>query len=179
MVRLIPNGVIPPAISGQRRISVAGDVDEASPTVEWKESQMSYVLCAVDESGSEEAVRAAIEFCLDGIADLKLVGIVEDKLTDSTRATAGERVRRYKMVSLGLDRAAEAARRAGVAATTTVRAGSAIEELAREADAVGSGELFFIRTRGRIGAALARKPRRELAHVSLGAATVAELAKAA
>jgi hypothetical protein len=160
-------------------MSAAAEVGEASPTVEWKESQMSYVLCAVDESGSEEAVRAAIDFCLDRIADLKLVGIVEDKLSDSTRAAAGERVRRYKSVSLGLDRAAEAARRAGVTATTTVRAGNAIDELVREADAVGSGELFFIRTRSRIGAALARKPRRELAHVSLGASTVAELAKAA
>jgi hypothetical protein len=140
---------------------------------------MSYVLCAVDESGSEEAVRAAIDFCVDHLADLKLVGIVEDKLTDSTRGTGGERVRRYKMVSLGLDRAAEAARRAGVLATTTVRAGNAIDELVREADAAGSGELFFIRARGRIGAALARKPRRELARVSLGVATVAELAKAA
>jgi hypothetical protein len=159
-------------------MSAAAEVGEASPTVEWKESQMSYVLCAVDESGSEEAVRAAIDFCLDRIADLKLVGIVEDKLSDSTRAAAGERVRRYKSVSLGLDRAAEAARRAGVTATT-VRAGNAIDELVREADAVGSGELFFIRTRSRIGAALARKPRRELAHVSLGASTVAELAKAA
>jgi hypothetical protein len=111
--------------------------------------------------------------------DMKLVGIVEDKLTDSTRGTGGERVRRYKMVSLGLDRAAEAARRAGVLATTTVRGGNAIDELVREADAAGSGELFFIRARGRIGAALARKPRRELARVSLGVATVAELAKAA
>src|SRR5688500_13073042 len=108
---------------------------------------MSDVLCAVDESGSGEAVHAAIDFCVDHIADLKLVGIVEDKLTDSTRATGGERVRRYKMVSLGLARAAEAARRAGVQATTTVRAGNAMEELVREADAVDSGELFFIRTR--------------------------------
>jgi hypothetical protein len=140
---------------------------------------MAGVVCAVDEAGSAEAVRAAVDFCSEHDADLRLVGIVEDKLTDSTRGTGGERVRRYKTVSLGLDRASEAAREAGVLATTTVRVGKPLDELVREAEAVGSGELFFVRTRGRIGAALARKPRRELAHISLGASTVAELAKAA
>jgi hypothetical protein len=148
-------------------------------TIERKESQMPCVVCAVDESGSEEAVRAAIDFCLEHAADLRLVGIVEDKFTDSTRATGGERVRRNKWVNLGLHRATEAAHRADVFATTTIRAGNPTEELLREAEAVGSGELFFVRTRRRLGAALARKPRRELAHVSLGASTVAELAKAA
>ena len=140
---------------------------------------MSNVVCAVDESGSEEAVSAAIDVCLEHDADLRLVGVVEDKFTDSTRATSGERVRRNKTVKLGLRRAAEAARQAGVFATTTIRAGNPMKELLAEADAVGSGELFFVRTRGRIGAALARKPQRELAHVSLGTSTVAELAKAA
>jgi hypothetical protein len=140
---------------------------------------MAGVVCAVDEAGSAEAVRAAVDFCSKQDVDLRLVGIVEDKLTDSTRATGGERVRRYKMVSLGLALAAAAARGAGVHATTTVRAGKPMEELLREAKAVGSGELFFVRRRGRIGAALARKPRRELAHVSLAASTVADLAKAA
>jgi hypothetical protein len=140
---------------------------------------MAGVVCAVNEAGSAEAVRAAVDFCSEHDVDLRLVGIVEDRLTDSTRATGGERVRRYKLVSLGLDRAAEAAREAGVWATTTVRVGNPLDELVREAEAVGSGELFFVRTRGRIGAALARKPRRELAHVSVGASTVAELAKAA
>jgi hypothetical protein len=140
---------------------------------------MSYVVCAVDESGSEEAVQAAIDVCLEHSADLRLVGIVEDRLTDSTRATGGERVRRNKTVKFGLNRAIEAARNAGVFATTTIRAGDLTKELLAEADAVGSGELFFVRKRGRIGAALTRKPRRELAHVSVGASTVAELAKAA
>ncbi|MDQ3858124.1 MAG: hypothetical protein M3327_06700 [Actinomycetota bacterium] len=140
---------------------------------------MAGVVCAVDEAGGAEALRAAVDFCSEHDVDLRLVGIVEDKLTDSTRATGGERVRRYKTVSLGVARAAAAAREAGVLATTTVRAGNPTEELLREAKAVGSGELFFVRRRGRIGAALARKPRRELAHVSLGASTVAELAKAA
>lgn len=140
---------------------------------------MSSILCAVDESGSEEAVRAAIDVCLEHDADLRFVGVVEDKFTDSTRATSGERVRRNKTVKLGLQRAVEAAREAGVRATTTIRAGAVLNELLAEADAVGSGELLFVRTRGRIGAALARKPRTELAHVSLDASTVAALAKAA
>jgi hypothetical protein len=140
---------------------------------------MAGVVCGVDEAGGAEAVRAAVDFCSEHDVDLRLVGIVEDKLTDSTRATGGERVRRYKMVSLGLARAAAAAREAGVVATTTVRAGKPMGELLREAKAVGSGELFFVRRRGRLRAALARKPRRELAHVSLAAPTVAELAQAA
>ncbi len=140
---------------------------------------MASVVCAVDEAGSAEAVRAAVDFCVEHAADLRLVGIVEDKLTDSTRATGGERVRRYTFVTHGLVRAIEAARAAGVSTTTTVRLGDVTEELLREAKAVGSGELFFVRTRGRIAAALTRKPRRELAHISLGASTVAELAKAA
>jgi hypothetical protein len=140
---------------------------------------MPSVVCAIDESGSEEAVRAAIDFCLEHAADLRLVGLVEDKLTDSTRATGGERVRRNKTVKLRLHGAAEAARRAGVLATTTIRAGNVMKELLAEADAVGSGEILFVRTRGRIRATLAGKPWREAAHVSLGASTVGELAKAA
>jgi hypothetical protein len=140
---------------------------------------MPSVVCAVDEAGGAEAVRAAVDFCAEHEADLRLVGIVADKLTDSTRATGGERVRRYAFVTHGLVRAIEAARAAGVPTTTTVRLGDVTDELLREAEAVGSGELFFVRRRGPISAALARKPRRELAHVSLGAPTVAELAKAA
>jgi len=140
---------------------------------------MAGVVCAVDEAGGGEALRAAVDFCSEHDVDLRLVGIVEDKLTDSTRGTGGERVRRYKTVSLALARAAAAARAAGVPATTTVRGGNPVEELLKEAKAVGSGELFFVRRRGRIGAAMARKRRRELAHLSLSASTVAELAKAA
>ena len=139
---------------------------------------MPCVVCVVDESGTEEAVRAAIDFCLEHVADLRLVGIVEDKLTDSNRA-GGERVRRNKTVKLRLHRAVEAARSANVPATTTIRAGNVMKELLTEADAVGSGELFFVRTRGRIQAALTSKPRSEAAHVSLGASNVRELARAA
>jgi hypothetical protein len=82
-------------------------------------------------------------------------------------------------VKLGLERAAEAARQAGVHATTTIRAGNVMKELLAEAGAVGSGELFFVRTRGRIRAALTGKAPREVAHVSLAASTVKEFAKAA
>jgi hypothetical protein len=140
---------------------------------------MPRVVCAVDESGSEEAVTAAIRFCLEHGADLRLVGVVEDKFTDSTLTTGGDRDRRTMMVTRRLHRAAEAARAAGVLATATVRAGNVTKEVLGEAHAVGSDELFFVRTRGWFGAALARRPRRELAHVSLGASRVGELAKAA
>ncbi|MDQ3867619.1 MAG: hypothetical protein M3304_12470, partial [Actinomycetota bacterium] len=36
---------------------------------------MPSVVCAVDEAGSEEAVRAAIDFCVEHGADLRLVGL--------------------------------------------------------------------------------------------------------
>jgi hypothetical protein len=140
---------------------------------------MPYVVCAVDERDSEDAVRAAIEFCLEQEADLRLVGVVKDKLSDSTRATAGERIRRYNAVKLQLDSATNTARAAGVRATTTVRAGDLSKEVLAEAEAVGSGELFFVRTRGRIRAAISRKPRKETVHLSFDASTVAELARAA
>jgi nucleotide-binding universal stress UspA family protein len=128
---------------------------------------------------SREAVRAAIDFCREHGADLRLVGVVEDKLTDSTRSGAGERARRYKAVGLALKQAAETAAATGVVATTAVRVGDPTRELLREAEAVGSGDLFFVRARGRIRATLSRKPRSELAHVSLASFMAAELAKAA
>ncbi len=136
-------------------------------------------ICAVDEAGSEEAVRAAIDFCVEHGGDLRLVGVVADKVTDSTRATGGERVRRYNTVRFGVERAADAARKKGVVATTVVRVGDVMEELLEEANKVGSGELFFVRTRGRIRAALTGQPRREPAHVSLDASNVRELARVA
>jgi hypothetical protein len=140
---------------------------------------MPPVVCAVDGPASREAVRAAVDFCREHQADLRLVGIVEDKLTDSTRSGGGERVRRYKTVTLALKHAAETATATGVVATTAIRVGDPMRELLREAEAVGSGELFLVRARGRIRATLNRKPRSELAHVSLGTFTARNLAKAA
>ena len=69
-----------------------------------KGSQMHSVVCGIDESGSHEAVIAAVNYCRENGASLRLVGIVKDRLGDSTRATAGERVRRSKAVSLELNR---------------------------------------------------------------------------
>jgi hypothetical protein len=142
-----------------------------------KESQMHSVLCGIDESGSPEAVGAAIEYCRENGAELRLVGIVKDKFSGPTHGGAGERIRRYKTVKFELDRAAESARAAGVTALTTVRVGEAIRELLREADAIGSTELFYVRTRGQIRAAFTRQPRREMV-VQVRAAT-GELATAA
>ena len=55
---------------------------------------MRTVLCGIDESGSHEAVIAAIDYCRENGTSLRLVGIVRDRLGDSTRGTAGERARR-------------------------------------------------------------------------------------
>lgn len=141
---------------------------------------MPTVVCAVDELDGEEAVKAAIDFCLENEAELRLLGIVKDKFTDSTRGTGGERVRRRKAVAAALDRAGDAARAAGVPYTKTFRIGKSVEDLVlAEAHAVASGEIFFVRKRGRLGAALTRAPRREPAHISLDMSAVRELAAAA
>jgi nucleotide-binding universal stress UspA family protein len=140
---------------------------------------MHPVLCGIDESGSREAVRAAVVYCRKNRGNLKLVGGVEDKLSDSTRGTAGERVRRSKTVRLELDRAAEEARAAGVTVSTTLRAGNPVAELLREAAATGSGEVFYVSSRSLIRAALTRQPRRELRHISATTPTNRQQAAAA
>jgi hypothetical protein len=128
---------------------------------------------------SREVVQAAVLLCLDRGADLRLVGVVEDKLSDSTRGTGGERVRRYKRTRQELDWAAETARTAGVVATTTVRAGNVTMEALREADAIDASDVFFVHPRGRIRAALARKPRIHMEHVKRLPSSMHELATAA
>jgi hypothetical protein len=140
---------------------------------------MPTVLCAIDESGSPEAVRAAVNYSRKHQADLRLVGVVQDELGDSARGTAGERVRRSMTVRLELDRAAEAARAAGVTVSTTLRAGSTVHELLRELVAIGSAEVFYVRTRGAIRAALTRQPRREVVHSSVGTPINEQIALAA
>jgi hypothetical protein len=140
---------------------------------------MTRVLCAIDESGSPAAVHAAVDYCREHQAELRLVGVVSAKLSDSTRGTAGERVRRSLMVRFELDRAAKAARAAGVITTTTLRAGNAVRELLREVVAIGSAEVFYVRTRGAIRAALSGRPRQEVVHVSVGTPVDEQIAVAA
>jgi hypothetical protein len=140
---------------------------------------MHSVLCGIDESGSHEAVRAAVNYCRENRADLRLIGFVKDKLSDTTTVIAGERIRRSKTVRLELDRAAEAARAAGVAVSTTLRAGNPVPGLLREAAATDSGEIFYVSSRGLIRAALTRQPRRELMHLSVTTPTHGQLAAAA
>jgi hypothetical protein len=144
-----------------------------------RRDQMLTVVCGIDESGSPEAVRGAVDYCREHHADLRLVGVVQDKLGDSTRGTAGERVRRSRTVRLELDRAAEAARSAGVTVSTTLRAGNTVHELLREVVAMGSAEVFYVRTRGAIRAALTRQPRREVVHSSVGTPINEQIAVAA
>jgi hypothetical protein len=140
---------------------------------------MATVVCAVDDREGAEAVHAAVDFCLEHGADLRLVGVVRDRFTDSSRGTAGQRVRRRNAVHTALERAADIARTAGVTVTTTVRLGRVENALLAEANAVGSGEFFFVRTRSRIRAAVTGTPRREAVHVAMGESTVRQLAAAA
>jgi universal stress protein family protein len=144
-----------------------------------EEQVKPFVLCGIDESGSPEAVRAAIDSSRKRGADLRLVGIVRERFSDSTRSLAGERVRRHKQVKLALERAAETARTAGLSVVTTIRGGDPARELAQEADAIGSGELFYVRSRGPIRAILSRRPRRELVHIAAATPSFVELSKAA
>jgi hypothetical protein len=140
---------------------------------------MRSVVCGIDESGSHEAVTAAINYCRENRTSLRLVGIVRDKLSDTTTVIAGERIRRSKTVRLELNRAAEAARAAGVPVSMILRAGNPVPELVREAVAAGSGEVFYVSSRGRIRAALTRQPRRELMHLSESTPSNGQLAAAA
>jgi hypothetical protein len=140
---------------------------------------MRSVVCGIDESGSHEAVTAALKYCRENRTNLRLVGIVKDKLSDSTRGMAGERVRRSKTVSLELNRAAETARAAGVPVSMVLSAGNPLVEFLREAAATGSGEVFYVSSRGLIRAALTRNPRRVLTHLSATSPTSGRLAAAA
>jgi hypothetical protein len=140
---------------------------------------MHSVLCGIDESGSDQAVRAAVDYCRENQVGLRLIGFVRDKPSDTTTVLAGERVRRSKTVRLELDRAAETARTASVPVTTTLRAGNLEPELLQEAAATGTGEIFYVSSRGLIRATLTRQPRRELVHLSTNAPTNTQLAAAA
>jgi len=144
-----------------------------------KESQMHPVLCGIDESGSREAVRAAFDYCRKNRGNLKLVGVSSTSSATPRAERRGERVRRSKTVRLELDRAAEKARAAGVTVSTTLRAGNPVAELLREAAATGSGEVFYVSSRGLIRAALTRQPWRELRHISATTPTNRQLAAAA
>jgi len=140
---------------------------------------MRTVLCGIDESGSHEAVIAAIDYCRENGTSLRLVGIVRDRLGDSTRGTAGERARRSKAVALELNRAAEAARAAGVPVSMILRADNPMLALLREAAETDSGDVFYVRSRGLIRAAVTRQPRRELMHLSSTTPATRQLAAAA
>jgi universal stress protein family protein len=140
---------------------------------------MRSVVCGIDESRSHEAVTAAINYCRENRTSLRLVGIVRDKLSDTTTVIAGERIRRSKTVRLELNRAAEAARAAGVPVSMILRAGNPMPALVREAAATGSGEVFYVSSRGLIRAALTRQPRRELMHLSESTTSNEQLAAAA
>jgi Universal stress protein family len=140
---------------------------------------MRSVLCGIDESGSREAVDAAVDYCLENGSNLRLVGVVEDKLTDSTRSTAGERTRRSKTVRLEVDGAVEVARAAGVTARTTLVAGNMVRELVREAAATGSTDVFYVRSRGPLRSTFTRKARTEVVHIPATASTSRRLRTAA
>jgi hypothetical protein len=137
------------------------------------------VICAVDRESSHAAVDAAVGFCREHGGELAFVGVVEDKLSDATRAGAGEKVRRYQLLQPELVRALKRARSAGVDATATVRAGDRMGELLSEANDVGASELFFTRTRGPIRAALGREPRIVVVHRPLRVPAEEQLANAA
>lgn len=139
---------------------------------------MTRVVCGIGESPATlDAVPAAVDFCRETGAELELVGLVKDTLSDSTRSGAGNKVARYKQVKFELDRAAEVVREAGFSPEIVVRAGDAPSGLIREAQAVGADDIFYVSTRGRIRSALTGKPRAELVHVALAAET--SLAEAA
>jgi nucleotide-binding universal stress UspA family protein len=145
---------------------------------------MAYVLCEVDDSrAAREAVDAAIAFCREHDAVLRLVGVVKDSFFDPPQPSYGERTRRYRYVERALVEAAEAARAAGLRPEVTLRAGKPVDELIGEAETFSAEEIFVGHVLGPVRSALAGKPRVEVTDVSLGALTrpaiVRELKKAA
>ncbi len=64
-------------------------------------------------------------------------------------------------------------------ASTTLRAGNPVHELLREAVVTGPAEVFYVRTRGPILAALTRQPRREVVRSSVGTQIDEQIAIAA
>jgi len=132
---------------------------------------MARVLCAVDGSHvGRQAVDAAVAFCREHNADLELVGVVKERLSDSTRATGGELVRRYNQVQFELARAAAIAREAGLTPEIALRSGNMVKELLREADATLAEEVFLARRHSRIWAALTGRPRETVTRVTLAGA---------
>jgi hypothetical protein len=118
------------------------------------------VLCAIDEaSGTTAALHAAIAFCRHQDAELGLVGVVRPGLLGRRRGTRPERLRRYADVTRSLEWAAEVAGHAGLCPTVAIRAGDPRRELVAEGRATGASGLFLARTRGRLAAALERRPR--------------------
>lgn len=146
---------------------------------------MARVLCAVDGSpAGHQAIDAAVAFCRQHDADLKLVGVVKPSFFDPPQPSGGgELVRRYNQVQYELARGAAIAREAGLAPEITLRSGNLAKELLREADATLAEEVFLARRRSRIWAALTRRPRETVTRVTLGGVARAkveyELGKAA
>lgn len=131
---------------------------------------MARVLCAVDDSpAAGEAVRAAIAFCREHGAALKLVGVVKPSIFDPPQPSSGERVRRFNQVQFALARAAEVAREGALESEITVRAGDPAKELLREADATLTEEVFLARSRNRLTAWLTRRPRITVTRVTVAA----------
>ena len=138
---------------------------------------MAQVVCAVDESkAATAAVTAAIDFCRNHDADLRLLGIVKP-VFGVTQPAYGEQVRRFRQVEFALVQAARAAREAGFKPAIAIRGGDPARELVREADAVGAGELFLGRTRGLIAATVTRRPRLDVLRVSRAPAGRREAAR--
>ncbi|MDQ3865348.1 MAG: universal stress protein [Actinomycetota bacterium] len=127
---------------------------------------MAKVLCAVDESkAATAAVAAAIEFSRKHDLDLRLVGIVRP-VFGVTQPAYGEQVRRFREVEFALVQAARAAREAGLKPGIGIRAGYPEQELVREAEATGAGDIFLGRTRGLVAATLRRRPRLDVLRVT-------------
>ena len=136
--------------------------DQAEGKCRKGESQC--IRCCVGSTSRDHRrpFRAAVDYCRERQADLRLVGLVRHKLSDSTRGTAGERVRRSKAVRFELNRAAEGARAAGVPVSMILRAGNPMLALLREAAATDSGDVFYVGSPGADPSGVTRQPRREL-----------------
>jgi nucleotide-binding universal stress UspA family protein len=108
---------------------------------------MTHVLCAIDGSpASSEAASAAIALARDG-ASLSFVGVVRPE--GDVQPGYGELLRRRAAVDHALTLAVQEARRAGLAADSTVQAGDPVEILGREAQGTVTEEAVLVHASGR------------------------------
>jgi hypothetical protein len=129
---------------------------------------MPTALCAIDGiDTARRAARTVAVHCRERGTPLTFVGVVPTARLAASDHAVGDRILRLRRIQDALAQALREARAVGVEADVCLRAGDVEAEARRVADAVGASDLFLPHERGRLAAALTRRPRSELRHIAL------------